>query len=150
MLVSRLTRCVDIVRLWPFFIDGFQFVGRYRKYSLDLTAYRHTLQNLVKTPNAWVGVTKTDDDEPLAFWCAQEITPKWAKEREFEVFLRFHKRHQLEATLAVQKQFEQWCVEENVKRYFMTARRDDSKGPRRFPADSYGMKKAYSVYKKEL
>lgn len=150
MTAVRLTKIVDIVRLWPFFIEGFQFVGRYRKYSLNLEAYRHTLQNLVKTPNAWVGITKGPDDEPLAFWCAQEITPKWATEREFEIFLRFHKLNCIEATTKVQLLFEEWCRAEGVKRYFMTAKKDKTKGTHRFPIDTYGMKKAYTVYKKEL
>lgn len=150
MNVFRLTRCVDVVRLWPFFVEGFQFVGRYRKYSLSTTSYRRTLQKLVKTPNAWVGVARNDAEEPLAFWCAQEITAPDGTEREFEVFLRFHKQHNLEATLAVQRLFDEWCKEQGVKRYFMTAGQNGTKGPRRFPANDYGVKRAYTVYKKEL
>lgn len=150
MTTARLTRCVDIVRLWPFFVEGYKFIGRYRKYALDLTGFRHMLQNLVTRPNAWVGVTYDTPEEPSAFWCAQEITPPYSKEREFEVFLRFHKPQRLDATLEVQLAFESWCGEEDVHRYFITTRRDDSVGPRRFPADKLGLKKAYTVFKKEL
>lgn len=150
MIATRLTRVVDVVKLWPFFVEGFQFVGRYRKYSLDMTSYRHMLQNSVKAPNAWVGVTNTEDGVPLAFWCAQDITPKWASEREFEVFLRFHRLNCIEATVAVQRIFEKWCAVEGVKRYFMTAKKDKTKGTHRFPVDTYGMTKAYTVFKKEL
>lgn len=150
MIAQRLTHCVDVVRLWPFFVEGFRFVGRYRKYSLDVTSYRHSLMGLVKSKNAWVGVTRGDDDEPLAFWCAQEITPGWASEREFEIFLRFHKLNCIEATTKVQALFEEWCLQEGVKRYFMTAKKDKTKGTHRFPVETYGMKKAYTVYKKEL
>lgn len=150
MQARRLSKCVDIVRLWPFFVEGFQFVGRYRKYSLGVEDYRKSLFLMVKTPSAWIGVTENDEAEPVAFWCAHEVTPAYSKEREFEVFLRYHKTHQRDATLAVQQLFDLWCEQESIKRYFVSTRRDDSSGPRRFPADEYGLKKAYTVYKKEL
>ena len=149
MTTLRLTRCVDIVRRWPFFVEGFKFVGRYRKYALSITSFRHMLQNMVTTPNAWVGVA-SDDDGPQAFWCAQEITPRYSTEREFEIFLRYNNYHRLDAALEVQQAFETWCREEDVQRYFITTRRDDASGPRRFPAQQYGLKKAYTVFKKEL
>jgi len=150
MQARRLSKCVDIVRLWPFFVEGFQFVGRYRKYSLGVEEYRKTLFLMVKTPSTWIGVTENDEGEPTAFWCAHEVTPAYSKEREFEVFLRYHKTHQRDATLTVQQLFDLWCEQESIKRYFVSTRRDDSSGPRRFPADEYGLKKAYTVYKKEL
>lgn len=150
MKSRRLIKCVDIVRLWPFFVQGFAFVGRYRKYSLNITSYGQMLRKMVKTQNAWVAVTEDEDGTPLAFWCAQEITPTYAEEREFEVFLRFHLHHHLEATHHLKDLFEKFCKEESVKRYFISTRRDDSVGPRRSLAFEYGMKKAYTVFKKEL
>lgn len=150
MTVRRLTKVVEVVRLWPFFVEGLTFVSRYLKYSVPLDVYRHILQHLVRQPDAWVGVTFDDEDHPICFAAAHESTPLYASEREFEVSMLFHRPGHLDAALAMQRDFEEWLRTEGAVRYYVTTRRDNPSALRCFQSERYGLKRAYTVFKKEL
>lgn len=150
MTVRRLTRIVDVIRLESFFNEGFTFISDYLKYTYPIETYRRILWHLVRSPKAWVGVTFDDSDNPICFACAHESTPLFAPEREFEISILWHRPGQHEAALELQHAFEDWCRKEEVTRYFVTTRRDNPSAMRCFQHDRYGLKRAYTVFKKEL
>lgn len=151
MIVRRLTKVVEIVRLWPFFVDGFSFIARYLKYNIPIDTYGRILRYLVKQPNALVLVAFEDDDKtPVSFACAHETTPLFSPAREFEVSILFHRPGRLDAALALQREFETWCRKEEVVSYYVTTRRDNPSALRCFQSDRYGLKRAYTVFKKDI
>lgn len=150
MTVMRLTKVVHVVNLWPFFVEGFTFVGHYLKYTLPIEVYGRILRYMVKNPACWVGVAFDDDKNPISFACAHESTPMFSPHREFEVSMLFHRPGRIDAALALQKEFEQWVVSEEGVRYYVTTRRDNPSALRCFQSDRYGLKRAYTVFKKEL
>ena len=151
MRTVRLTKCVEIVRLWPFFVQGLTFVSQYLRYTLPLETYRQILQHAVKQPNFWVGVCFEDDGEtPICFSCAHETTPMFSNQREFEVSMLYHQPGRHDALIALQQAFDKFCRKENVTRYYVTTRGDSSNVIRCFRSARYGLKRAYTVYKKEF
>ena len=149
MTVQRLTSCVELVRLWPHFVDWLNFVRTCLRFNLPLIVYRRILQQAVKDPKMWVGVVH-DDDGPVGFACAHEVTPLFCVEREYEVSMLFHKTGRDDATIALQASFETWLRAEGVVRYVISTRRDNPSAVRCFQSDRYGMKRAFTVFKKEL
>jgi len=147
--VQRLTTCVELVRLWPYFVEWLTFVRRCLRFNLPLTVYRRILQHAVTNPKMWVGVVH-DSAGPVGFGCAHEVTPLFCVEREYEVSLLFHKTGRDDATIALQTAFEDWCRAEGVVRYVISTRRDNPAAVRCFQSDRYGMKRAFTVFKKEL
>lgn len=97
----------------------------------------------------WVGVA-IDDDGPVGFIAAHEVTPLFCVEREYEVSMLFHKTGREDATKALQAEFERWLRAEGVFRYVISTRRDNPSALRCFQSDRYGMKRAFTVFKKEL
>lgn len=150
MNVRRLTTVAEVVRLWPFFVDGFVFVEHYLRYTLPLDTYRKILQSQVKKPTSWVGVTFDDPITPVCFACAHDVTPLFSKDDEKEVSMLFHKPGRLDAAMILQKAFEDWCRSEGAVRYYVTTRRDNPSALRCFQSDRYGLKRAYTVFKKDL
>lgn len=148
--IQRLTKVIHVLKLWPFFTEGFAFVGRYRKYSLTLDSFRRALSDMVVAQaTSWVGVAFSEG-EPTAFWCATEITPPYATQREFEVNLRYHKQGRIDDALAVQAEFDLWCKGQNIARYFIATQKENFPDRPKFPSQRYGLKRAYTVFKKEL
>lgn len=149
MTVQRLTSCAELVRLWPHFVAWLNFVRSCLRFNLPLIVYRRILQQAVKDPKMWVGVVH-DDDGPVGFCCAHEVTPLFCIEREYEVSMLFHKTGRDDATIALQAAFETWLRAEGVVRYVISTRRDNPSAVRCFQSDRYGMKRAFTVFKKEL
>ncbi len=147
--VTRLTTCVELVRLWPHFVEWLTFVRRCLRFNLPLIVYRRILQHAVQDPTMWVGVV-SDETGPIGFGCAHEVTPLFCIEREYEVSMLFHKTGRDDATRALQSTFEDWLRAEGVNRYVMSTRRDNPSAVRCIQSDRYGMKRAFTVFKKEL
>lgn len=149
MKVLRLTSCAQLVRLWPHFVDWLNFVRTCLRFNLPIQVYRRILQHAVKDPTMWVGVV-SDDEGPVGFAAAHEVTPLFCIEREYEVSMLFHKTGREDATKALQAEFETWLRAEGVLRYVISTRRDNPSALRCFQSDRYGMKRAFTVFKKEL
>ena len=149
MTVRRLTTCVELVRLWPHFVEWLNFVRACLRFNLPIIVYRRILQHAVKDPKMWVGVV-FDEQEPIGFAAAHEVTPLFCVEREYEVSMLFHKTGRDDATKALQAEFETWLRAEGVYRYVYSTRRDNPSALRCFQSDRYGMKRAFTVFKKEL
>lgn len=149
LTVKRLSTCVELVRLWPVFVDWLSYVRRCLRFNLPLTVYRRILQHEVKNKKSWVGVVY-DSDTPIGFACAHEVTPLFCTEREYEISMLFHKTGRDDATKTLQDAFEQWAIAEGIFRYVTSTRRDTPAAMRCFQSDRYGMKRAYTVFKKEL
>ena len=147
--VQRLQRCVDLVRLWPHFVRWLVHVRNCLRFNLPTTVYRRILQYAVTDAKMWVGVVH-DDTGPVGFACAHEVTPLFCVEREYEVSMLYHETGRDDATIALQNAFETWLRAEGVVRYIITTRRDNPSAVRCFQSDRYGMKRAVTVFKKEL
>jgi len=147
--VTRLTSCAALVRLWPYFVEWLTFVRTCLRFNLPIVVYRRILQEAVTNKKMWVGVV-SDDDGPVGFSCAHEVTPLFCTEREYEVSMLFHKTGREDATKALQAEFERWLRAEGVSRYVISTRRDNPSALRCFQSDAYGMKRAFTVFKKEL
>jgi hypothetical protein len=147
--VQRLTTCAELVRLWPNFVEWLTFVRRCLRFSLPINVYRQILQHAVRNPSMYVAVVH-DDEGPVGFACAHEVTPLFCIEREYEVSMLFHKSGRDDATKALQAEFETWLNAEGVYRYVISTRRDNPSAIRCFQSARFGMKRAYTVFKKEL
>lgn len=147
--VRRLTSCAELVRLWPNFVEWLTFVRRCLRFNLPLTIYRRILQHAVTDHTMWVGVV-SDESGPVGFGTAHEVTPFYCIEREYEISMLFHKTGRDDATKALQDAFETWARAEGVVRYVISTRRDNPSALRCFQHNRYGMKRAFTVFQKEL
>lgn len=154
MHTRRLTRVAELVNLWPFFAEKLTYVRLCLRFNLPIICYRRILQNQIRDPRAWVAVAFNGDDgdfsTPLAFGCAHECTPLFFKQREYEVSIFYHETARHDATIALQTSFESWCRSEGIVRYYVPTRRDAPSGFRCFQHPRYGLKHAFTVFKKEL
>lgn len=150
MKTRRLTRCVDIVRLWPFFAERLEFVRNHLRFNLPVTVYRRILQHEVRNPLSWVAVVEDDDGTPINFACAHEVTPLFCREREYEISMFFHERENLEASRLLQSSFELWCKENKICRYVVSTRRVRRGCMKLLVSPAFGLKLTYTVFKKEI
>jgi hypothetical protein len=149
MTTHRLTRVVDIIRHWPFFHQGLLASSRYLRYDFDIETLRKTIFSLVTNPNAWVGIV-LDNDRPLGFGMAHDVTPLFSPHKEYEVSLFYHQPGNEDATRLLQSAFESFCHTNNITRYYATTRRDSGAAIRCFQSPKYGFKRAYTVFVKTL
>lgn len=150
MKTRRLTKCVDIVRLWPFFNEKLEFVRNHLRFKLPVPVYRKILQHEVKNHLSWVAVVEDDSLRPVAFACAHEITPLFCNEREYEVSMLYHAADNPDATELLQREFENFCREHSIKRYVFATRPLRRSCALLMRSPRFGMKKTYDVYKKEI
>lgn len=150
MTVLRLNSVAGVVRNWDFFRKGLVHVQQFLKYNVTLDTYRKIICFLVKQPNAYVALVMDDSAEPLGFVVAHEATPLFSDTVEYEVSILYHQPGQGVATAVLQADFEQFCRERNAKSYFVTTRRDSGSVIRCFQAPRYGLRRAYTVFRKDL
>lgn len=151
MTIVRLSKVVEVVHLWPFLSGGISSVSRYLKYDLTLDVYRRILFRLVKTPySAWIGVAFDDDKCPMGFVVAHEITPLFSKVREFEVSLFYHLPGAGSCIPMLQQQLDNFCSSNDIKCYYVTTCRKCGSSSRVFGEEWSGLKRAYTVFKKNV
>ena len=146
---QRITRCVDIVRYWPFFVTGFAFTSRFLHYPYTLETYRRVILKLVKTPTAYVGIVFDSSGDPVCFGAAYESTPVlFASQREYDIPFLYHQPTKVEATEVLRVEFERFCRQRGVKRYSMTSASFGKSTQECY--GRYGLSRSYITYKREL
>lgn len=150
MTVIRLNSVAGVVRNWDFFRKGLVHVQQFLKYNVTLDTYRRIICFLVKQPNAYVAIVMDDNGDPVGFGVAHECTPLFSDIVEYEVSILYHQPGQAVATAVLQAEFEQFLRTRNAKTYFVTTRRDSGSVIRCFQAPRYGLKRAYTVFRKDL
>lgn len=148
MRVQRITRCAELVKFWPFFLQGIEFTSKYLHYPYTFDTYRRILQRLVTTPSAFVAVVIDDDEVPVCFGAAYDCTPLHGTEKEYDIPFIYHQPTHLSATSALRVEFERFARRLKVKRYFMTTTAFNGMAQKCIPR--YGFKRSHIVYKREL
>lgn len=148
--IFRITRIVDIVRLWAFFREGIVYEAKYLRYAYPLEVYRKILFHLVKSPKGWVGVVTTHELEPLAFVMAHDITPLFADEREFEVSMFYYKKGFRQCICLLQDHLERFCRENGIRRYYLSTSSFCSSATRIFKESWIGLERSNTVFKRKV
>lgn len=150
MTVLRITKIATVIKYWDFFRTGLNSVRRFLRYNVDIENLRQILFHIVRQPSAWVGVVFDDNDNPLCFGAAHEVTPLFAKFREYEVSILYYKPGQEDAVVLLQTHFELFCKAQQVKTYYVTTRRDSGCTIRCFQGPRYGLRRRYTVFGKDI
>lgn len=149
MIVRRLTKIVEVVRLWDFFREGITYEAKYLRYSHPMEVYHRILFHLVrKNPNGWVSVAFNHDQEPVAFIMAHDITPLFAQTREFEVSMFYYRDGYKNAMPVLQRHFDSFCRENGVKQYFLSSSSFCSSAARVFKTSWVGLERSNTVFKR--
>jgi hypothetical protein len=151
MTITRLRRIVDVIRLWSFFKEGILYEAKYLRYDHSLEVYRRILFSLVRDhQRAWVAVASSDDDDPLAFVLAHEVTPLHAEKREFEVSMFYYRRGNKAAIRTIQDRLDAYCRENGIHRYYLTTSSFCSTAERVFKDSWRGLERSNTVFKREI
>lgn len=145
---QRLTKCVGIVRHWPFFVRGFEFISNYLHYPYTLDVYRRIILKLTKTPSAYVALVTNAEDEPVAFAAAYDSTPIFATQKEYDIPFVYYIPRAVPAVFLLQTHFERFCRAQGVRRY-TTTHGAFSKNVQDCHA-RYGLIRSHMVFKREL
>jgi hypothetical protein len=154
MLVHRITRIAEVVRHWPFFVEGIKYEAKYLRYAHPIEVYRRILFHLVyKNPNAWVGVAFHDSDgdlTPVGFIMSHDTTPLFARYREFEVSMFYYRPGYRTALPLLQSRLDDFCRENGVRRYYLTTSSFCRSATRVFGDAWSGLVKSNTVFKRNL
>lgn len=153
LTIRRLTRVVDVIRIWSFFKEGIEYEAKYLRYSHSLDVYRRILFHLVyKNPNAWVGVAFAHDDlqQPVAFIMSHDVTPIYAEKREFEVSMFYFKKGFKYSINLLQDSLDTFCKQQGVTCYYLTTASFSSSAQRVFKDVWHGLQRSNTVFKRKL
>lgn len=151
MTIHRLTTIAQAVRLWSFFKEGILYEAKYLRYDYSLDIYRRILWSLIKqSESGWVSVAFNDDDLPIAFVMAHDITPIHAERREFEVSMFYFKPGNKQAIREIQNRLDEFCRENGVHRYYLTTSSFCSTAERVFKDSWRGLERSNTVFKRKL
>jgi hypothetical protein len=151
MKVLRLSRVVDVVRLWPFFTEGFNANGVRAREEVDLIFAQKTLYALVVDHiSAWIAVSYDETGDPVAFAVLQECTPPFSTTRRFVVRWFFHSNDNFLATKTLMDAFETWAREQGIVSYAVTTKRDSGAAIRCFQSNKFGFVKSHVTFEKVL
>tara|TARA_R110000868_G_scaffold361608_3_gene623609 strand:- start:1024 stop:1485 length:462 start_codon:yes stop_codon:yes gene_type:complete len=149
MNVVRLTKIVQVVRLWDFFKEGIQYEAKYLRYAYPMEVYHRILFHLVRSnPNGWVSVAFNDDEEPIAFIMAHDITPLFSQIREFEVSMFYYRDGYKTAMPLLQKSFDTFCRDNHIRQYFLSSSSFCSSATRVFKTSWLGLERSNTVFKR--
>jgi len=148
LVVHRILRVVDTVRIWPFFREGIEYEAKYLRYSHPIDVYRRILAHLVyKNPNAWVGVAFDGDiDKPIAFVMSHDVTPIYAKIREFEVSMFYYRPGHKSAIGLLQTRLDDFCRDNGVSHYYLSTS-SFSSSSKQVLAAWQGLQRSSTVFK---
>jgi hypothetical protein len=151
MIAFRLTKVVEVIRLWDFFEEGFKSIATKSKQSVDLVIAKKTVLDLVvDTESAWIGVSYDSDRQPIAFAVAQECTPMFDRDRRFLVRWFYHSSDNFLATKTLMTAFETWAREKGIVSYAVTTKRDSGAAIRCFQSEKFGFAKSFLTFEKFL
>lgn len=146
----QLTRVVEVIRLWPFFVNGFKAIAKYTDRPANIDNVRKVLFWLVREPeHAWIGVT-FENNIPICFAVLEDMTPQFDPVRKFEVRYFYHQPDRFDATLVLMKEFESWAKKQGVHKYVITTSRDSGAAIRCFQSARYGFKRKQILFEKVL
>ena len=149
MNVIRLTRVVDIIRHWDFFVEGFEGITRKAREEFDLDQMQKTLFYLAKIhDNAFVGIA-FEDKTPVGFIIMEEATPLFAPTRSCIARAVYH-RPGASAIAPMMEAFEAWAKSHGFKHYVITTRRHSGSAVRFFQSPKFGFKRGYITFEKEI
>lgn len=150
MQCKRLTTVNDVVQHWTFLSAGIAQVAHHLRFPLSIDGYRKTLFRLVvQHDTAYIAVAH-DGNLPVAFIVVHEVTPFYSAEREFDASIYFHEPGYASSVASLQKDFEKYCAQNNIRRYFVTTCRKSGRPMHVFGVEWEGLKHAYRVFQKEL
>jgi hypothetical protein len=96
----------------------------------------------------WIGVI-SENSKPFGFAALQQVETN-DNRKTFQVLLFWHRSGKAEATIKLMVAFESWAIEQGVKKYQVTTRRDTGAAIRCFQSPQYGFKRAFTTYEKTL
>lgn len=150
MNILRLNSVNDVVRYWAFFAAGIAQVSHHLRFALSIDGYRKTLFRLAKQPDTAYIAIALDGNLPVAFVVAHDATPFFATEREFDISIYFHEPSYARAIRTLQADFDSFCSQNNIRRYFVTTCRKSGRPMHVFGAEWDGLTHAHRVFKKEI
>jgi hypothetical protein len=149
--IHRLTTIAQAVRLWPFFREGIAYEAKYLRYDHPIDVYRQILWSLIKRPTVgWVSVVFDDDNEPVAFVLAHDVTPLHADRREFEVSMFYYKPGHKDAIRILQNRLDEFCRENGIHRYYLSTSSFCSTAERVFKTSWRFLERSNTVFKREI
>lgn len=150
MTIIRLTSVNDVVRHWTFLATGIAQVAHHLRFPLSIDGYRKTLFRLSKQQDTAFLAVALDGNLPVAFIVAHDATPFFSAEREFDISIYFHEPGFAHAIRVLQTAFDDFCSQNNIRRYFVTTCRKSGRPMHVFGAEWEGLTHAYRVFQKHL
>lgn len=150
MTTLRLTSVNDVVRHWTFLSVGIAQIAHHLRFPLTIDGYRKTLFRLAKQVDTAYVAVALDGNLPIAFLVAHDATPFFSAEREFDISIYYHEPGFASALRVLQHDFNTFCSQNNIRRYFVTTCRKSGRPMQVFGAEWEGLTHAYRVFKREI
>jgi hypothetical protein len=151
--VKRLTKVVEVVRLWPFFVEGFEGINRKAREDFDLDQMQKTLFLRATTNDtAWVGVAFEETEgkqNAVGFMIMEDATPLFSSFRSCISRAVYHRPGAV-AIAPMMTAFEEWAKEAGFKYYVVTSRRHSGSAVRFFQSPKFGFHRGYITFEKEI